>query len=920
MFVPETVTVDGTGTAPAPQQEWTRDLTLRPSFFVGSGGTGHLILLYLKAIFLTLHGKLPQGVRIVVFDTADENLSVSVGGQRVTLERGSEFRYIGRVPVAGIIRHIDNMPSIHDRLPQITNLPPVNLLHGTGQIRPLGLLALLWHIDTVVQAVQDPLWELAHRENLGTLNEMRIDASRGINVFQVGSLCGGNNSGQFLDIAYLTRSLLEELGDLVEYSDIIGLGVLPDAFRHVRGPNLIPNTVAALHELDHCMVKGDFQAHYRNSYVVDTPRPPFNLYYLLSAVAENSRTQLSQNELCWMAAMGLYHLAMSSIGDRQESDFANLSEALMHSTDDGHGTFFASFGLAELSFPADDVATWCSYRHARAVINQALLSPPDANEVQRAFEATVQAQELAVDRLLQHLAVDDTDIPLAVELRPPARIQDADAHTVPQLALHYVQNYRRQRVDGDYRIWVRENAGHRQENLLQDLSAHIQAAVDDPARGLHFAHAFAQHMGRHLADLAAALTARRQTLQAQRSNLEAQVDHSLTNLLQAPDSNWLFRRKVVQEALDRYFKDAQAFLQAQFELTVHERAIAIVVAAQEHVDAWARDLERLVNRLGEIDGEFRRRLDDLTDEMLAPAKASRLALIDQEYLDRLYQAHASAVSATIDALLSGESQALHQWITWSRDAIREAILSAATRSFDPIRQMSVEQVVQDRSDHMTARQWADTLMQKARPAWNLNEVLLPGGAAQLVRVELLGVPNREGSVYSNDAARLVSTADPHRITAFAVTAGAPFSAVRNYQNYLRAYERVQGKRPLHVLPGFLADGQNAKLVFALARLFGIITKRGVYYYYRPTDDLEKPIPLGRGRNNAIQTLGGHVDLVHVARQRIEAYIESVGCEQAQQELAAFYEATDHEDDLTLELKRLVRDYAEQLQDSRHLNG
>ncbi len=421
-FLSDTMTADGREEVLEPQQERARELTLRPSFFVGSGGTGHLILLYLKAIFLASHGELPQGVRIVVFDTADENLSVSVGGQQIALERGSEFRYIGRVPVAGIIQHIDNMPVIRDRLPQIASLPPVTLLDGTGQVRPLGLLALLWHIDTVQKALKDPLWELADKENVWTLDGMRIDASRGINIFQVGSLCGGNNSGQFLDLAYLVRSLLEELGDLAEFSEIIGVGVLPDAFRNVRGPNLIPNTVAALHELDHCMVRGGFKVAYRNGNVVDTPRPPFNIYYLLSAVAEDGRAHLSLNELCWMAALGLYHLAMSPIGDQQESIFANLAHVLGHHTDDGHGTFFASFGLAELSFPADAVATWCAYRHARAVINQGLLLSPADDEVQRALEAAAQAQELTVDALLQRLAVDDTGIPLAVELRPPVHI------------------------------------------------------------------------------------------------------------------------------------------------------------------------------------------------------------------------------------------------------------------------------------------------------------------------------------------------------------------------------------------------------------------------------------------------------------------------------------------------------------------
>ncbi len=915
-FPTVTIPADGTEAVLESQPAQADELTLRPSFFVGSGGTGHLTLLYLKAIFLSLHGRLPQGARIVVFDTAEENLSISLGGQQIALERGNEFRYIGRVPVAGIIQHIDNMPAIRDRLPQIANLPPVNLLDGTGQVRPLGLLALLWHIETVQQALKDPLWELAHKQNLGTLDGMRIDASRGISVFQVGSLCGGNNSGQFLDLAYLVRSLLEELGDLAEFSEIVGLGVLPDAFRNVRGPNLIPNTVAALHELDHCMIKGGFKATYRNGHVIDTPRPPFNLYYLLSAVDESGRAHLSLNELCWMAAMGLYHLAMSPIGDQQDSVFANLAEVLTHRTDDDHGTFFASFGLAELSFPADAVTTWCTYRHARSVISQGLLSPPVEDEVQRAVESTLQAQELTPDALHQYLAVDDTGIPLAVELQPPARIREADAHAMPQLAMNHVQTYRRQRVEGDFRIWVRENARRRQEHLLRDLSASIQAATDDPTRGLLFAHAFAQDIGAHLADLTAALTARRQALQSERSDREAQHDNSLTDLMHAPEAGWLFRGQAVERALDRYFKDAQEFLETQFELTIQDSAIAVVVAAQEHVRAWVHNLETLVNRLQAIDGELQRGQRDLADELLAPARSSRLALVDSSYLERLYQEHAPTIPATLDALLEDKSHTPHRWIDWTRNAVGELIIRAARQPFEAIQALSVEQAIQDRSDQMTARQWVQTLAQKARPAWNLNEVLLPDGAANLARIELLGVPDRERSIYAGDAARLVSTSDPHRITAFAMTAGAPFVALRRYEDYLRGYQRVRGKRPLHVLPDFLADGQSAKLAFALGHIYGFITDHGVYYYYQPADELDEPIKLAQGKENAIQALGNQDGLVREVMQRVEARIEDVGFDQAQQDLEAFYTAPGPGDELARELKRLVRDYAKRLQERR----
>ncbi|MFQ5859016.1 MAG: hypothetical protein ACE5LU_25735, partial [Anaerolineae bacterium] len=336
-----------------------------------------------------------------------------------------------------------------------------------------------------------------------------------------------------------------------------------------------------------------------------------------------------------------------------------------------------------------------------------------------------------------------------------------------------------------------------------------------------------------------------------------------------------------------------------------------VAGAQEHTRAWMRDIDTLVNRLRTLDDQLGRQLRDLTERLLAPARVSGLALVDRSYLEHLFGTYKPAVSATTAELLEG-NQRLHDWTGWSQEAVRQAVVGVALQPFEPIRQISVERVIQDRSDQMTARQWVDMLVQKAKPAWNLNEVLLPRGAAHLARIELLGVPDRERSIYANKAARLVSTSDPHRITAFTMTAGAPVTALRSYRDYRRIYEQVRGKRPLHVLPEFLAEGQSARLAFALAHLFGFIIDRGVYYYYQPVDKLTELVKLGRGKGNAIETLGGHEGLVGEVMERVEARIEDVGYDQVRQELAAFYEATGDEDDLTRELKRLVRGYADQL--------
>ncbi len=417
-------------------------LPISPGLYLGLGGSGHRIGLFLKAALLRAYPEgIPSAFRILVFDTDDEHLAVRVGDRLVTLERESEFFHIGQVPVARIVRNLDKLPSIAERLPYIRDLPPVALRRGAKQLRPLGLLALLWHYPRMQEIVQNALWALAGRENLGD-ESLRVDPAQGITIFLAGSLVGGTHSGQMLDVAYLIRSELERLGSLADFCRIIGVGLLPGAFRGIDGPNLVPNTLAALRELNHCMVQGSFQATYRNGQVVDTAQPPFDMYYLVDAVDEEGQTWLSLEDLCTMVAQSIFLMTGSRLGQRGESAFDNLDDVLSASTPEGFGTFFGSLGLAELRFPAEEVMGLCRARHARRIIRQGLLRPSDEERIAQAVEAYIHSHTLSADPLLKELAVDEEGLPIAVVLDPPGWLEDFPPHRIPQEVLQWVQNYR----------------------------------------------------------------------------------------------------------------------------------------------------------------------------------------------------------------------------------------------------------------------------------------------------------------------------------------------------------------------------------------------------------------------------------------------------------------------------------------------
>ena len=219
---------------------------------------------------------------------------------------------------------------------------------------------------------------------------------------------------------------------------------------------------------------------------------------------------------------------------------------------------------------------------------------------------------------------------------------------------------------------------------------------------------------------------------------------------------------------------------------------------------------------------------------------------------------------------------------------------------------------------MSPEAWKAALFALARPAWNLDLTQMPEGGAHLHQITILGVPDEKDSIFHHDGRLLASTHDIHRLTAFVATIGAPYTALRNFHHYRQVYERVKGFKPLHVLPAFQGEEQEAKLAFALGLVFGLIHTRGAYFYYRPPDRLEEEVRLGQGAANALNTLRQQSSLARQLMDDIEGHIEVIGIARALELLSRYAEPTGQEDDFSRELKRLVRSYAEVLRSNQRL--
>ena len=885
---------------------------IRPTLLIGLGGTGQRICVQLKALFVAHGGAIPRWLRLLAFDTADEAVSTRLpGGKVVSLEPGTEFVNIGQVPVGRIIRHRDRQRAIAERFGEsLTRLPLTVLRHGAKQVRLLGLLALYWHFHQVEDHLQHAIWHLAGRE---TRRRTVVDGGQGINVFIANSLCGGTGAGTFLDVAFLVRALVEELGDLGDFCQVTGLGVLPGAFPNVSGPYLLPNTVASLMELNHAMTRNDFRATYPTGRVIEPTASPFNLYYVIDGVDERGRVWPGINAVCQLAANVFYLQMGSQLGRKGENAFDNLDEVLSGVTDDGKGTFLGSVGLSACQFDALAVVERCAQHQAVRLLQEGWLRNADKPAASRAVQEFWDTRCLSPDQLTGSLAVDNDGVPVGVDLVLPGRIRRLPLSQQVQETVSYVEDYRAARLESTFRAAIEARRRERAAALVSSLRRQINQLAGDPALGTNTATAALSELTGRLDAARAALDERSVELEAEIDHLDQELARRRATLLRAPTVGLLGRGSRVTAARREYLRAATDSYRARLSRELCQAALQVLDDLAQH----QRDLEILTDQLTVRLGDAVRALTSVTPRS-SDGLAVDLELAEPSYVAELYRRHAPDLDETATQCLDGAGSLL-DWAEYPGTELAARARQGAAIPFEPLLQHDVEHTLREQAEVVTPEARLLWLVEWAIPSWNLDRSRLADGGAGLVSVNVLGVPNEQETLFSEHSEMLVSTHDDRRITMLRATVGAPYTALQQFPAWKRAYEQVHGERPLHVLPTFHTSSDEAFQAFALGLVFKLVFAQGSWYYYRPADRLDEPERLAQGLHNAVRAFAAHEGLAHDVLERVERHIlVRLTTAQAIERLDAYWQAgegggaTGTSDELDRYLRKAARAYADRL--------
>ena len=330
---------------------------LFPALVVGVGQTGLGVLRALRQMVREFFGT-PDAVpslRLLYIDTDPDAVAAATQGADALHQREVILARLNR-PAHYLQR--DGLPPVEAWLPPglLYKLP--RHAGPAGGVRAFGRLALCDHHKAITQRLRldldalraDGLLErTAEATGLG----MRSDKPR---VYVVAGLAGGTGSGMVVDLAYLVRHELKQLG--YRKPDTVGILFVPPADPGTSRPAALANAFATLTEISHYTAGTRYHTRFDTGMPVSDPDGPFARTAVVTLPA--SGKSRDQRRTIGLAARGLYLDILSPTG--RAADDARAAAGT------GPTPSAAVFGMYRLSWPRTEVLAAATRRFGERLL------------------------------------------------------------------------------------------------------------------------------------------------------------------------------------------------------------------------------------------------------------------------------------------------------------------------------------------------------------------------------------------------------------------------------------------------------------------------------------------------------------------------------------------------------------------------
>jgi hypothetical protein len=342
---------------------------IKRTICIGLGGTGRDVLMRIRRLIIDKYGSLDElpVISFLAIDTDKDSLQTS-GLRTGNTYQGEEILFTDSERVAATMTPVDvntfrqeledqykyNRPGPCNHIARW--FPPQLVKHikaiqdGAHGIRPVGRLTFFHNFRKIQKAIESA--ENRTRGHQAVLIKKGFNVDEGLNIFVVGSLCGGTGSGMFLDVAYTFRRMYNE-----KETQLFGYFIVsPQLYGDT--PNMNANVYAALKELNYYSTPQttfDTCFDIQNLIDIQESRPPFDFTYLVSNQTARDYKILEKSKLCNVIAhkitLDLCSELVSALKEQRDDFKLQMLSADEHPFKMTQR--YLTFGLAAIYFTRD---------------------------------------------------------------------------------------------------------------------------------------------------------------------------------------------------------------------------------------------------------------------------------------------------------------------------------------------------------------------------------------------------------------------------------------------------------------------------------------------------------------------------------------------------------------------------------------
>lgn len=398
-----------------------QQIPIRPTLFIGMGGSGMKVLRQLRRLFVLKYGKV--GLPCVRYLWMDTDLEEILDGGSVNELPGVKFSpdevidlSMNNADFQEIVGNPFKYKHIHNWIDSnVSGMP--NLLAGASQNRQAGRVSFFNKFSEISSRIDNVInTQLLTAATSRQMKDAESEGGMGIanynsdhlDIILVHSIAGGTGAGCFLDLCFLLRAKLSDhLWDAG--TQIISYALLPSVYyenarEEGRPQKTHANAMAALREIEFYSARRDLMErtdelglrHSRHDFRVNwmgggsSQRPiigpPFDIMYLVDRKTDASdllgTDRSGQLEIFNMIAQRLYmNFSTAGFSTRLRSTTSNmrykLTEDFTAIYDDDRGRFhtehfgkrFCGLGLSRLYIPSDEIRRACSAQMSDELIS-----------------------------------------------------------------------------------------------------------------------------------------------------------------------------------------------------------------------------------------------------------------------------------------------------------------------------------------------------------------------------------------------------------------------------------------------------------------------------------------------------------------------------------------------------------------------